>query len=218
MRDSKRDSNFYAIYEQNCNKMLPGVLTESENGALYLLTQAHGLDPKDILKQTNLDEKSNQKIADLYFLILVNTLIQCNQKQLTQVPFKLPEKELEAWPNNYSRNQFAEDLRLNESALRTSPIGTNVLDLAAGYASIYDNTVAEKPQQTSRKLKTTLSNGMDELRKDSLEFLHNVAKGFFDNSTKLSEQSKVSEKVAYGVGLFCRIALEGVLRLGAGLS
>ncbi|HHT0593348.1 TPA: hypothetical protein ACTXXA_002261 [Legionella anisa] len=200
-------SEFKEVYQQVTHDMLETEhWTHEEREAMQLLSE--GNDPQTIRNQIQLDEESSKKIADIYFMILLNTLIRSK----IPMPFELPEKEITSWPDNYPIDQFASDLLKHKKEMASTAVGREVMKAASEYTSLYESTVSQNPDITNQK-SDTKSSTFDRVC-DSLGFLYGVADGLsFSAKSPLPcvlTMTSDSASAGYALGMFAK----GVFELG----
>ncbi|MCW8397319.1 hypothetical protein OQJ26_00735 [Legionella sp. PATHC038] len=212
--DIRAISEFKQVYQQVTEEMLGAEQwTPDEKEAMHLLSQGH--EPESIRKQVKLEEESNKKIADMYFMILLNTLI----RNKTKMPFNLPENEIDSWSENYSRNQFATDLLKHKKELSATPVGKEVMKTASGYAALYESTVGPKPDRSveqleqGNELKQNESSAVDKAC-NTVGFLYGLVDGLsfsaaqpFPGALTMGSQSA---SAGYAAGMFAK----GVFEMG----
>ena len=222
LRDIQEDPNFEKNYKEVTQEMLEKAQwTAEESEAMGLLLE--GKRPDFIRKNTQLNEESNKKIADMYFMILLNTLIRSK----TPMPFKIPEQEINSWPENYSRNQFVAALNQNQDALKKSVQGKKVVQTASEYGVLYESMVkpnagsidtSSKQQQSNssehseNKKESTFNKAVDKYMEfsDKLDFLAGLANGLSpDPALNISLCSKAGCN-GYNIGIFAK----GIFDLG----
>ncbi|MCE0721689.1 MULTISPECIES: hypothetical protein [Legionella] len=205
--DIRAVSEFKENYEQVTHEMLEAEhWTPEERETMHLLSE--GDDPQSIRNQIQLDEESNKKIADIYFMILLNTLIRSK----IPMPFKLPEKEITSWPDHYPRDRFASDLLKHKKELASTAVGREVMKAASEYTSLYESTVGHNPDKVDQK-SDNKSSTFDRVC-DSLGFLYGVADGLsFSAKSPLPgvlTMTSNSASAGYAVGMFAK----GIFELG----
>ncbi|CAM2849803.1 Uncharacterised protein [Legionella steigerwaltii] len=212
LEDMKAAANFDEIYKQITEDMLQnGTWSDEEVEAMRLISEGTH-DPESIRDLIELDEEANKKIADMYFMILLNTLIR--SKAL--MPFKLPENEIKSWPDNYSRGQFAADLCNYKEQLSRSEVGKKAMKAASEYTALYESTVgpksedaAKESEQTAHKLAKGDSSTFDKVC-DTLGFLYGVADALLPGPSGPSLQTMTSQSatMGYAAGMFANGVLE----------
>ncbi|WP_131781464.1 hypothetical protein [Legionella gresilensis] len=166
-------------------------------------------------RSMTLNEESNKKIADLYFMVLLNTLIRSK----VQLPFELPEKEITAWDKDYPLNEFVSNLEKHKSELKKSVMGKEIIKTAAEYATLYESTSGKNLGQKEQKLtnaKSQESSTEDKLF-DSLSFLWGVVNGLtYSRSQPIGPYIPIGDaaNLGYGLGMFAKTIFE----LGSSLS
>ncbi|MGQ3889038.1 hypothetical protein ACQUW5_08405 [Legionella sp. CNM-1927-20] len=179
--------------------------TEEEREAMRLLKEGNFFSL--IRKRMTLDEESNKKIADLYFMVLLNSLIRSK----VQVPFKLPEKEITAWSKDYPRDKFVSELQKHKAELNKSAIGKEIIKTAADYATLYENTSGKTLSKRNQASTHKVSSVEDKIV-DSLSFLWGVANGLTSNPRQPYSPPFISPNNAatlgYGAGIFAQCIFE----------
>ena len=187
--------------------------TQEEKDVMQLISE--NTDPASIHRQIQLDNESNKKIADVYFMVLLNSLIRSK----IQVPFKLPEKEISSWPNDYPIEQFAKDILKHKKSLSALPVGNEIMKSASDYAVLYESTVGKTSDKTtshsentdSKLRKSSDSSTFDKIC-DTLGFLYGLSDGLLSTlsnpypstTTMMSE----SARVEYAAGIFAKGVFE----------
>lgn len=200
-----RKSQFQSIYKDVTTQIIQTEQwTHEEKHAMQLLSEGHA--PKDIRKQIDLSEESNKKMADLYFMILLNSLIRCQNKGITHAPFALPKQEITSWTNDYPRDQFAKDLDSHKKTLSHTALGREALGSASDYKTLYESTKAQKSEQSS---------SFDPIE-NSLDFLGGIADGLSPMSTTAYNRSSISGLAtdSYSEGLAVGLFADGVCKVG----
>jgi hypothetical protein len=175
--------------------------TREENEAMQLLSEGHG--PDFIKKQTQLDKESNQKIADLYFIILLNTLIRLKNVANSSLPFIVPKNEITSWTNDFPRNHFISLLDRHKDTMA----------VAADYAMLYKSTVGDKEtfnQKTSQERSCEKNTSKKVSDNKSLDFAYGVVDGLCSMrvSSKVLNSDNTALKTGYALGTFAKFALE----------
>ncbi|MFJ1268048.1 hypothetical protein ACD661_05725 [Legionella lytica] len=206
--EALRGSQFKSIYAEVTAEMLNAKQwSPEEQQAMQLLSSGHSAE--EIQKQIDLNAESNQKMADLYFMILLNSLIRCQNNGATHVPFSLPQAEITSWTDNYSREDFAQDLLNHKDALNSTSLGREVLGAASEYTTLYESTKTKNSEESST---------FDNIVK-SLDFLGGIADGLTPMSRPLVKSSvgggiTDSYSAGFAVGLFAT----GVCEVGGLIS
>ncbi|WP_115302233.1 hypothetical protein [Legionella beliardensis] len=205
---------FKEAFKQVTQEMVEDVRwTQEEKEVMQLISENN--DPRAIHRQIQLDNESNKKIADVYFMVLLNSLIRSK----IQVPFKLPEKEISSWPNDYPIEQFAKDILKHKKSLSSSPVGNEIMKAASDYAVLYESTVGKTAHQTtdrsekasSKLSKSSASSTFDNVS-NTLGFLYGLSDGLLSTlsnpypstTTMMSE----SARVGYAAGIFAKAVFE----------
>lgn len=201
-------SEFKQTYKQVAQEMIAAEKwTPEEKDAMHLFSAGHA--PGSIRNQIQLSDESSKKIADMYFMILLNTLIR-NQ---TPMPFKLPAKEIDSWPASYSRDQFAADLLKHKKQLNTTPVGKEVMRAASEYTSLYESTVGKTSAQGVNNSEKSESSPLDKAA-TALGVLWGVADGLaFSPSNPFPSthtMSSESARTGYAAAVFAK----GIFELG----
>lgn len=217
--DMRASSHFEEIFKEVTEEMLPGETWSYEEAeAMRLISE--GQKPQDVRAQIKLNNESNKKIADMYFMILLNTLIRSR----APMPFKLPENEISSWPDNYSRGQFAADLANHQADLGRTAVGKKAMKAASEYAGLYESTVGPKPKRAAEKAEETAykaaqgdSSTFDKAC-NTLGFLYGVADALLPGPSRLPSMLTVTSQSAsmgYAAGMFANgICLLAKLALG----
>ncbi|STX51822.1 Uncharacterised protein [Legionella busanensis] len=200
-------SNFYNTYQQVVKDMVEQEQwTVEEKEAMQLLLERDR--SPSTRERVSLDDASNKKIADLYFLILLNTLIRSK----AQLPFKLPKEELTAWSDDYPRNKFVSNLETYKKKLNQSPLGQEIIKTAAEYAYLYENTSGKEVSEIKARSQSLTDSDENSIGVgDSLAFLWGVANGLMDGSMHYGSFYTPTSNAAalgYGLGFFATAVVE----------
>jgi hypothetical protein len=206
---------FEALYQDGLEKILANQ-DWSENECLTMELLENGEDLEKIRNKANLDEESQKKIADMYFMCLLNSLIRYkNSNPQFKLPFDIPKEEITSWTDN-SRNEFAANLKKFEPTLQKSPIGRRTLEIASEYTTLYESTVGPLPTSSRISKENTSSSSVDNALNvvdkvgSSLSFLAGVAEGLSVGSSPImcGPTGSSSEAAGFALGLFARGVLE----------
>jgi hypothetical protein len=226
-RNQVQLKEFDALYKEELDKVLANQ-NWTENECLTMEMLENGEDLESIRKKANLDEESQKKIADMYFMCLMNSLIRYkNSNPQLKLPFDIPKEEISSWTNN-SRNEFAANLKKYEPELQQTSIGRRALDIASEYTTLYESTVGPLPTSSPTSKDTSSAKNTSSTYADkafdivdtvgsSLSFLAGVAEGVSLGSRPMyCSTGSTSEAAGFAVGLFARGILE-VAKLASSL-